>query len=57
LPEDAAEAIVAQGCILFKEEEYEAAKNKFQEALNSQGYQCDIAYNIALCHYKLKQLS
>jgi len=54
MPPDSAEAVVAQGCILYKEEKYEEAKAKFQEALNSTGYQCDIAYNIALCYYKLK---
>ena len=54
MPPDSAEAIVAQGCILYKEEKYEDAKAKFQEALNVTGYQCDIAYNIALCYYKLK---
>jgi len=53
-PPDSAEAIVAQGCMLFKEEKYEEAKNKFTEALNVAGYQCDIAYNIALCFYKMK---
>ena len=57
MPQDSAEAIVAQGCILYKEEKYEDAKAKFQEALNITGYQCDIAYNIALCYYKLKQLA
>lgn len=25
--------------------------------MNMTGYQCDIAYNIALCYYKLKQLA
>ena len=54
MPPDCAEAVVAEGCILYKEEKYEDAKAKFQEALNSTGYQCDIAYNIALCYYKLK---
>jgi len=54
MPADNVEAIVAQGCMLFKEEKYEEAKNKFQEALNIQGYQCDVGYNIALCHYKMK---
>lgn len=54
---DATEALVAQGCILYKEEKYEEAKSKFAEALNAAGYQCDIAYNIALCYYKLKQLA
>jgi len=54
MPPDSPEAIIAQGCILYKEEKYEEAKAKFQEALNSTGYHCDIAYNIALCFYKMK---
>jgi len=29
MPPDSAEAIVAQGCILYKEEKYEDAKAKF----------------------------
>ena len=57
MPPDSAEAIVSEGCMFFKEEEFEKAKNKFQEALNMSGYQCDIAYNIALCFYKMKQLA
>lgn len=57
MPPDAVEAIVAEGCMLFKEEKYEEAKNKFTEALQIAGYQCDIAYNIALCYFKLKQLA
>jgi tetratricopeptide repeat protein 30 len=57
LPPDSSEAIVAQGCILYKEEKYEQAKDKFTEALQVSGYQCDIAYNIALCFYKMKQLA
>jgi len=54
---DSTEALVAEGCIFYKEEKYEDAKAKFSEALNITGYQCDIAYNIALCYYKLKQLA
>lgn len=38
MPTDSAEAIVAQGCMFYKEEKYEEAKNKFQEALNLTGY-------------------
>jgi tetratricopeptide repeat protein 30 len=57
LPHESAEAVVAQGCILYKEEKYESAKDKFSEALQVSGYQCDIAYNIALCFYKMKQLA
>jgi len=29
MPTDSAEAIVAQGCMLYKEEKFEEAKNKF----------------------------
>jgi len=57
MPPDSCESVVAQGCILYKEEKFDPAKDKFQEALNLTGYQCDIAYNIALCYYKLKQLA
>jgi len=51
------ESVVATGCILYKEEKYEDARAKFNDALNSTGYQCDIAYNIALCYYKTNQLA
>ena len=54
MPPDSAEAVIAQGCMLYKEEKYEEARVKFQDALNQTGYQCDIAYNIALCYYKMK---
>ena len=29
MPPDSAEAVVAQGCILYKEEKFEEAKQKF----------------------------
>jgi len=48
------ETVVAHGCIAYKEAKYEYAIEKFTEASNSLGYQADLAYNIALCHYKLK---
>jgi len=51
------DTIIAQGCLLFKENKYEEAKDKFQDAINTAGYQCDLAYNMALCHYKMKQLA
>ncbi len=57
LPPDSPEYVIAQGCMLYKEEKYEEGRVKFQEALNMTGYQCDIAYNIALCFYKMKQLA
>ena len=52
---DDPEVVVAQACILFKENKYDDARAKFTEAMNTLGYQPDIAYNIALCHYQLKQ--
>jgi hypothetical protein len=38
MPPDSAEAVVAQGCMLYKEEKYEEAKNKFNDALQMTGY-------------------
>jgi len=29
MPDDASEAIIAQGCMLYKEEKYDEAKDKF----------------------------
>ena len=52
---DEPEVVVAHACILFKEEKYDEARASFTEAMNTLGYQPDIAYNIALCHYQLKQ--
>lgn len=51
------DVIINDGCILFKEGKFEEAKVKFQDAMNSLGYNCELAYNLALCHYKLKQLA
>ncbi|MEW5303639.1 MAG: hypothetical protein WDW36_006311 [Sanguina aurantia] len=53
-PEDP-DTMVNTGCILFKEGQYEVARTKFNEAISSIGYQSELAYNVALCHYKLKQ--
>jgi len=57
LEKDSSEAIITEGCLYFKEGKFEEARQKFQEAMNSSGYQCDLAYNIALCYYKMKQLA
>jgi tetratricopeptide repeat protein 30 len=38
MPHDAPERLVAEGCILYKEEKYEEAKAKFQESINMTGY-------------------
>ena len=49
------EASMIEAAILFKEEKFEEGRQKFQDALNMIGYQCDLAYNVALCHFKMKQ--
>ncbi len=52
--QDDPDTVVAHGCILYKEGEFEKARLKFNEAMQSLGYQADLAYNMALCHFKMK---
>lgn len=47
--------MVNLGCVLYKEGQYEAARQKFTEAMGIIGYQSELQYNIVLCHYKTKQ--
>lgn len=54
LPDDP-DTVVGLGAVLFKEGDYEGARTKFQEGMNVLGNQPELAYNIALCHYRLKQ--
>jgi tetratricopeptide repeat protein 30 len=49
-----ADMIVNEGCILYKEGKYEEARQKFADAMSTLGYNCELAYNIALTHYKMK---
>ncbi|KAF0983617.1 hypothetical protein FDP41_010682 [Naegleria fowleri] len=53
--QDDPDTLVLQGCILYKEEKYDEARKNFQDALNIVEYQPHIAYNIALCYYRMKQ--
>lgn len=48
---------INRACILFKENRYEEACNKFVAALRISGYKADICYNIAVCFYMMKQYS
>ena len=50
-----ADTDINQGCLLFKEGLYDKARRKFSESMNMLGFQADLAYNIALCYYKVKQ--
>eukprot|EP00698_Gefionella_okellyi_P013175 TRINITY_DN3593_c0_g1_i1.p1 TRINITY_DN3593_c0_g1~~TRINITY_DN3593_c0_g1_i1.p1 ORF type:complete len:652 (-),score=155.31 TRINITY_DN3593_c0_g1_i1:214-2169(-) len=54
LPDDP-DVLVAHAGLLYKEGKFEEARQKFQESINTIGYQPQLAYNIALCHYRLKQ--
>lgn len=53
---DDVDTVVNTACILFAEERYDDACAKFTEAVNlSPEYRADLAYNIALCHYRRKR--
>ncbi|KAK6169346.1 hypothetical protein SNE40_020418 [Patella caerulea] len=54
-PQDDPDTEINFGCLLFKEERYEEACQKFTTAIQILGYQPHLSYNIALCHYQLKQ--
>lgn len=54
-PADDPEVIINTGCVLCKEKKFDEARAKFTEAVGMLGYQPDLAYNIALCHYSTKQ--
>lgn len=51
---DDPDTIASYAAIAYKEEKYDEARQKFVDAMNLLGYQPDIAYNIALCFYRLK---
>jgi tetratricopeptide repeat protein 30 len=52
---DDPDVVVANGCIAYKEGKYEDARSGFSDAMQTMGYQPDLAYNIALCYYCQKQ--
>ncbi|KAJ3111684.1 Tetratricopeptide repeat protein 30A [Phlyctochytrium bullatum] len=52
---DDPDSLVNQACLLFKEGKYEDACIKYAEALKISGYNAELSYNLALCHYQLKQ--
>ena len=55
LDDDTSDATVGNACLLYKEGKYSEAQKLFTVASNSSGYQPQLAYNIALCFYQLKQ--
>lgn len=55
LEDDTSDATVGAACILYKEGNYSEAQQLFTAATNSSGHQPELAYNIALCFYQMKQ--
>lgn len=55
LPGGNSDATVGAACLMYKEAHYDDARKLFTTALNTSGYQPELAYNIALCYYQLKQ--
>ncbi|CAI5440263.1 unnamed protein product [Caenorhabditis angaria] len=52
LPQDDADLDINVACIEYKEGNYDTALSKFEQASQYSGYQPDLAYSIALCHYR-----
>lgn len=53
--DDDPDVTVNYAAIAFKEGNFEAARTQYSEAINTTGYQADLAYNVALCYYREKQ--
>eukprot|EP00741_Cyanophora_paradoxa_P021809 tig00000241_g21052.t1 len=51
---DDPDALILNACTMYKEGQHDEARQKFVEAMNTLGYQPDMAYNICLCYYRLK---
>jgi tetratricopeptide repeat protein 30 len=50
--QDDPDVVINYAAISYKEGEYEKARNQYSEAINTMGYQADLALNIALCYYR-----
>lgn len=46
---------ITKACILYKEGKFDQACKRFQDAANALGNKPQLSYNIAVCHFKLKQ--
>ena len=53
---DDPDVLINYAGISFKEGKYEEARNQYVEAINTMGYQADLALNIALCYYRQVRL-
>ncbi|KAJ3015116.1 Tetratricopeptide repeat protein 30A [Thoreauomyces humboldtii] len=55
LSPDEPDTVINTACLLFKEGKYEEACAHYMDALKILGYQAELSYNVALCHYMLNQ--
>jgi len=46
--------IVNEGCIFFKQEDFENAYEKFTDAVRICGFNSELFYNISLCLFEMK---
>ncbi|TRY80025.1 hypothetical protein TCAL_13467 [Tigriopus californicus] len=56
-PADDPDTDINRGCILYKEGRYEEALVKFIGAQQVVGYDPHLSYNIALCHFRLRDFA
>ncbi|KAL2623478.1 hypothetical protein R1flu_003683 [Riccia fluitans] len=54
ITEDYTDANINLGCCCYKEKDYAEALKRFSDALNTLGFEPELAYNKALCLYQLK---
>lgn len=52
---DDTDTLVNHACLLFKDGKHSEACAKYNEAMKIMGYSAELAYNIALCHYMMRQ--
>jgi tetratricopeptide repeat protein 30 len=54
-PQEDPDKDINLGCLLFKENQFEEALQKFSKSLNVLGFNAHLHYNVALCYFKLKE--
>ncbi|OWR43126.1 intraflagellar transport protein 70A [Danaus plexippus] len=54
-PQDDPDKDINLGCLLYKENQYEEALQKFSKSLNILGFNAHLHYNVALCYFRLKE--
>jgi len=47
--------VVNEGCIYFKQEQYERALQRFNDAIKICGFNAELFYNVALTYYELHE--